>query len=228
VQIDADNQYTAEDIPKLVKPIIENKADMVLASRFQGGMEGMPFSKRFGNKISTFVTNKVSGAKISDSTTGFRAIRKEVLEEISPTSDFTYTQEMIIRVQKEGWRIAEIPSFFKKRKFGESRLFSSVITYARNAFLIIILTYRDYHPVKFFGIPGIILGVIGFLLGLHLLQLQFAGVNLSTRFGLIVLSAFLILSGLILVSMGIIADAIEQKFRQTKREMLSIKRMQKK
>ena len=224
VQIDADNQYAAEDIPKLVKPIIENKADMVLASRFLGGIEDMPFSKKLGNKISTIVTRLVCGAKISDSTTGFRAIRRQVLEEISPTSDFTYTQEMIIRVQKEGWRIAEIASFFKKRKSGDSRLFSSVISYARNAFLIIVLTYRDYHPLKLFGIPGIILGLIGLILGLHLIQLQSLGINLSSRIGLIVLSVFLMLAGLILVFMGVLADMVEQKYRQTKRELMSLRK----
>ncbi len=148
VQVDADGQYTIEDIPALIKPISENRADMVLASRIKGGIEEMPLKKRIGNGVGTLLTRLVSGCPVSDSQTGFRAMRRELLEEVLPTGGYTYVQEMIIRASKEGWRISEVPSFFKKRRHGQSRLISSIAVYAVKAIAIIFRTMLEYHPLS--------------------------------------------------------------------------------
>ena len=76
VHTDADGQYLASDIPKLIKPIIEKKADIVLGSRFKGKIEKMPLIKRLGNKAFSRVISKITGTKISDAQTGFRAFTK--------------------------------------------------------------------------------------------------------------------------------------------------------
>jgi glycosyltransferase involved in cell wall biosynthesis len=145
IQTDADDQYTAADVPKLIKPIIENKADMVIASRFLGGIESMPQRKKLGNQFCTMITNLVAGTRLSDTQSGFRAMRKELLMQISPTGKKDYVHEMVIRASREGWRIAEVPSYFKQRKFGDSRLFSSLTVYAyRFASAILKMIYKYY------------------------------------------------------------------------------------
>lgn len=224
VQIDGDGQYTASDIPKLVLPIIKNQADMVLASRFRGGIESMPLSNRIGNIIGTLTTSLVAGKNISDAQTGFRAMRKELLEEIIPMSKKTYVQEMIIRAIREGWRVREVPSFFKRRRDGHSRLISSLWGYARRAALIILRMIREYHPLMFFGMPGIIILTWGLVLGAEMSYIYWFGSgDVSQRTGTIVLSAFLMLFGFLLILLGYIADMIQFKYLQLREELRSFK-----
>ena len=105
VQLDADGQYLAEEIPVLIRPIIENEADLVLGSRYEKIQYKMPFINKFGNKAFSSVLRMLTGADVADGQTGFRAMRREVLETAMPSNKYTYTQEMIIKTSKEGWRI---------------------------------------------------------------------------------------------------------------------------
>lgn len=220
VQIDADGQYTASDIPKLIAPIVNNQADMVIASRFRGGIESMPFGNRLGNQIGTLITSFVAGKRISDAQSGYRAMRRELLEEIIPMSKKTYVQEMIIRSVKEGWRVREVPSFFKKRKSGPSRLIPSLTGYARKAFTIIIQLVREYHPMMFFGVPGILLLLWGMILGAEMSYIYiFGSGNVSNRTGTIILSSFLMLFGFLLIFLGYLADMVQLKYLQLREEL---------
>lgn len=224
VQIDADGQYTASDIPKLVAPIVHNKADMVIGSRFKGGIESMPLSNRLGNQVGTIITSIVAGRRISDAQSGFRAMRRELLEEIFPMSKQSYVQEMIIRAAKEGWRIKEIPSFFKRRHSGPSRLISSLTGYAQRAILIILRMVREYHPLLFFGAPGLLFVLWGMILGAEMSVIYWLGSgDVSTRTGTIIFSAFLMLFGLLLILLGYIADMIQMKYLQLREELRTIK-----
>lgn len=148
VQIDADGQYLPKEIPKLLKPILNDEADMVLGSRFSGEIEDMSIRKQMGNQIFSGLTSVLIGKHITDAQTGFRAMRRELLEKIKPSGKYTYTQEMIIRSSKEGWRIKEVPIYFGRRKYGDSRLISNILSYARNALSIMLRTFYEYHPLK--------------------------------------------------------------------------------
>ncbi len=130
VQVDADGQYATSDIPKLIRPISDNKADMVIASRFLGGIEEMPLIKKIGNHVFTFLTSIVTGRRLSDAQSGFRAIRRELVKKILPTEKHGYTHETIIAAARNRARILEVPSYFKRRKYGGSRLISSKLKYA--------------------------------------------------------------------------------------------------
>src|SRR3989338_5663871 len=171
VHIDADRQYQANEIPKLLAEI-KKGYDLVLGSRFKGKIEEMPLIKRFGNRAFSRVISQITGMEISDAQTGFRAFTKEVAKEISITSNHTYTQEQIIRAVKHKFRIKEVPIYFAKRH-DESRLISNPLSYAARAWINIIRIYRDYEPLKFFGIVGTLILLIGFILGLWLFFFQF-------------------------------------------------------
>lgn len=103
----------------------------------------MSWMKRFGNIAFSFVISALSNRRISDSQTGFRAFTKRVAKEIPIISNYTYTQEQIIRVSKKNFSIKEVPIYFAKRSDGNSRLMKNALTYARRAWENIFRVLRD-------------------------------------------------------------------------------------
>jgi len=204
VHIDADLQYRPEEIPKLVNEI-RNGYDLVLGSRFKGKIEYMPLIKRLGNIAFSKVVSQITGLKISDAQTGFRAFTKKVAERIQITSKHTYTQEQIIRAVREKFRIKEVPIYFAKRK-DESRLIGNPFGYAIMAFINLIRVYRDFEPLKFFGLVGSFILFIGFILGLYLVYFQFFGEGIFRHFGLMMLDILILSIGLQVIIFGFLAD----------------------
>jgi len=203
VHIDADMQYKPEEIPKLLKEI-ENGYDLVLGSRFRGKIEYMPVVKRFGNIAFSKVISQITGTEISDAQTGFRAFTRKVAESIPITSNHTYTQEQIIRAVKQKFKVKEVPIYFAKRE-GKSRLITSTFGYAIRAWINIIRTYRDYEPLKFFGITGTFIFSIGFMIGLYLVYLHFTR-GIVGHFALMMLDILILSIGLQIIIFGFIAD----------------------
>ena len=203
VHIDADGQYLPKEIPALIKGVEEGN-DLVLGSRFRGKIEYMPILKRFGNKAFSHVISQLTGIKISDAQTGFRAFTKEVANGIQIISNHTYTQEQIIRAVKQKFRIKEIPAYFARRK-DKSRLISNPFGYAARAWINIIRLYRDYEPLKFFGISGFLIFLIGFVIGLYLVYLHFTG-GITGHFALIMMDVLILSFGLQIIIFGFLAD----------------------
>ena len=140
VHTDADGQYKAEEIHKLIEPIEKKEADLVLGSRFKGKIEEMPWMKRMGNRAFSRVISNIIKFRVSDCQTGFRAFTKEVAQKVPIISDHTYTQEQIIRAVREKFRIKEVPIYFAKRD-GKSKLMSNPFNYASRAWINIIRIY---------------------------------------------------------------------------------------
>ena len=204
VHIDADMQYQPKEIPKLLDEI-KKGYDLVLGSRFKGKIEEMPWIKRFGNKAFSKVVSKITNLQISDAQTGFRAFTRKVAENVPVTSNHTYTQEQIIRAVKQKFKIKEVPIYFAKRN-GKSRLISNPFGYAIRAFINLIRVYRDFEPLKFFGILGAIIFGIGFILGLYLVYFQFFGGGAFRHLGLMMLDVLILSIGLQIIIFGFIAD----------------------
>ena len=128
VFIDADGSHETKDVPKLVKPIIEGKADLVVASRGRGGSDELhgDFEKLLrliGSTIITLVINLRFKVELTDSQNGFRVIKKAVAQKLDlKENTFTVEQEMIMKALKMGYRIEEIPSHEYARKHGKSRI----------------------------------------------------------------------------------------------------------
>lgn len=209
IQLDADGQYLAKEIPLLIQPILENEADLVLGSRLENIQYKMPIFNKFGNKAFSSVLRMLTGADVTDGQTGFRAMRREVLETAMPDNKYTYTQEMIIKTAKEGWRIKSVPITFVERAAGESRLISHPFSYAWRSWVIITRTLRDYHPLKFFGLPGLVMILAGFVLGTALIY-KFAITGAIGRTPSIILTALLVMVGVQLVFMGLMADMMRK------------------
>jgi len=205
IQTDADGQYLAKDMPKLIRPLLKGEADFVLGSRFKGFIEEMPWLKRFGNKAFSRVISSITGLSISDGQTGFRAFTPAVAREIKVYSDHTYTQEVIIRAAERNFKIKEIPIFFARREDGSSRLMSNPLGYARRAFINLFRVYRDHQPLKFFGIFGLISVLAGTVIGAFLLY-QYFTQGFITSLAKPILSALFLLFGFQLILFGFMAD----------------------
>ncbi|RLG72323.1 MAG: glycosyltransferase family 2 protein [Methanobacteriota archaeon] len=219
VQLDADGQHRPEDIPRVLAPIVRGEADLVIGSRFLGGKApDMPLTKRFGNWLFTKLTKLVSGVEISDSQSGFRAIRREALETLFLHGVYTYTQEMIIRAVKEGWRVKEIPINVVRRYSGRSKVVTNPFSYAFRAMLIMTRTIRDYNPIAFFGGLGLVSLSAGLLLSAYIL----VTVITTGRVGAyprLILASLLVLSGVQLLFFGLLADMLKGVSREIKSQV---------
>jgi len=202
IHTDADGQYSAEDIPRLIKKI-EEGYDLVLGSRFKGKIESMPFINRIGNIAFSKVVSQVTNSKISDAQTGLRAFTKDIAK-IEIKSKHTYTQEQVIRAIKLKYKIKEVPINFGKRN-GKSRLIKNPFDYATKAWIDILSIYRDYQPLRFFGMIGSFFFVIGFIIGLWLVY-RFITTGLVGRLPFVMLTVLLISIGIQIILFGFLAD----------------------
>ena len=202
VHTDADGQYPAEFIPKLLKEV-ENGNDLVVGSRFQGKIESMPIIKRFGNVAFSKVISSLTKTKITDSTSGFRAFTQSVAKEIKLTSSFTYTQEQLIKAARLKFKIKEIPIYARKTR--ESRLMKGPFDYAIKAWINIFRIQRDYNPLAFFGKIGIIFLTLGLLIGLWVIYTVLTENNVG-GIPRVILSSLLILAGVQTILFGFLAD----------------------
>ncbi len=208
VQLDADGQYDPQEIPKVIDPIENGEADMVLGSRLENLHYKMPAIKRFGNRAFSRVLKGLTGADVRDGQTGFRAMHREVLEECAPINEFSYTQEMIIRVAKEKFRIISVPIHFYERYDEESRLFHSSLGFAIKGWWIIIRTWRDYHPFRFFFGPALLLLLVALVGAGIVLEHVITTGHLTGRLGMLITSGVLLLFSAQLILIGLLADLI--------------------
>ena len=190
VQTDADGQYPSDHIPKLIKPILEDKADIVIGNRLGDLRYDMPRVKKFGNHAFSYLLSLICMTRIYDGQSGFRAMTSEIVRDgLLPSFKFSYTQEMIIRTVKGGYRLHYVDIPFFPRDHGESRLFSNPLNFAIRGLSIIGLTTIRCHPRSLLLAPGLflisvsVMSLIGELasgLALFLgLSLSMAGIWLS-------------------------------------------------
>lgn len=172
VTIDADGQFNPADIPTLILPIVRKEADFVTASRFSDPAKApdMPLAKRFGNDLIARWLSHLMKQRYYDVSCGFRAYSKEAYFRLILTGEFTYTHETFLALAFSGMRIQEIPLTIRgQREFGTSRVASNLFRYGYQAALIILKTYRDYRPLRFFG------AIAGFFLMISMVLMGFLG-----------------------------------------------------
>jgi glycosyltransferase involved in cell wall biosynthesis len=207
VNTDADFQYKGAEIPKLIAPILEGKADIVLGDRQINQLDHMPTGNLWGNKLATQVIQWTTGLPIKDAQTGFRAFSREAALRMNLTGDYTYTQETIIQAANKNLDVAQIPVEFRRRE-GKSRLISSIFRYARSAGVTIFRSFGAYHPFVIFsgiGFVCILFGlVIGFRVIIHFLTTGFVTPYLPSA----LLTTVLVIIGSLAILFGLLADMI--------------------
>ncbi len=210
VNTDADNQYDQAEIPQLIQPILEGRADMVLGSRFQGKIESMSLKKRLGNQLATKIVSLVAGIHVSDGQTGFRAFTREAALQLNLFSHFTYTQESILEAADKKFRVVEIPCTFRKRA-DKNRLFSGVWNYASRAASTLLVGWVTYHPLKAFGLIGGGVFLVGLSQGAYVL-LHYTRTGLvSPHLPLAVLAIAFLIIGTQVAALGLIGEAMKHQ-----------------
>jgi glycosyltransferase involved in cell wall biosynthesis len=213
VNTDADNQYPGEDIPRLIKPILDGTHDIVVANRQTDKIRWFSKPKKLFQKFGSRMVQLASGTKIPDAPSGFRAYSREAAMEMNIVTDFSYVIETIVQAGKKKIAITHIPIIVNKvtRK---SRLFSSMFGHMYRSGQAIIRSYSMYEPMKIFLVSGTLIFLIGlipfvfFVAQSLIMRTPIAGHIQSLIFG----GVFMIL-GVMMSVMGVMADliAIERK-----------------
>lgn len=210
VNMDADGQFNAEDITKLIQPIIENRADLVSASRFgHKKAANMPQIKYFLNKTAAWIIGKFMDYPIDDLTCGFRAYSRESLLRLNLSGGFTYTQEVIIDAIGKKLKIEWIPTtviYFENR---QSRVVKNVFNYVGNSGKIILKTVRDVRPMRFFGTPALILIFTSFVFFVYFLVMYLETLKITPYRNILLLAITLFLIGIQFLIFAFIADMIK-------------------
>jgi len=174
VNTDADNQYEADDIPKLTQPIIDGKAEYVIGARPISQTDHFSPAKKFLQKLGSWVVRKASGTDIPDAPSGFRAISRECAMQLNVYNNYTYTLETIIQAGQKNMAITSVP-IRTNEDLRPSKLLSSIPNYIKKSVVTIVRISVVYKSFQFFmGIASILFG-LGFLLGLRYLYFIFTG-----------------------------------------------------
>lgn len=225
VNIDADGQFPASDIPKFTELIVNNKADMVVASRFGiKSAKNMPWIKSFLNRFAANIIGKFLRHPIDDLTCGFRALSRETMLRLNLAYRFTYTQETIIDAISKNLIVKWIPvevTYFDDRK---SKVVKTVWKFVYQSFLIIIRTVRDARPMIFFGIPGVVLITTSVAIGIAFLGYYLANFKVSPFRTWLALGGVLLLIGIQLLIFSLIADMIRTNRKLTEEQSYFLKK----
>jgi glycosyltransferase involved in cell wall biosynthesis len=206
VNTDADNQYCGEDIEKLVRPILEGRADIVIGERPIDQTEHFSPLKKKLQHFGSWVVRKASGTDIPDAPSGFRAYSRDVALRLNVVNAYTYTLEQIVQAGMNKWAIISVPI----RTNGElrpSRLFSSMFGYVKRSMVTIVRAYVMYRPLRFFTGVGCIPLFLGILLGIRYIVYWCMGAGAGMIQSLI-LCSLLIMVGVLVIVLGILADVI--------------------
>ena len=206
VNTDGDNQYSGHDIPRLIKPILDNKAEIVIGDREVETIKHFSLTKIFLQKLGSWVVRQLSGTSIPDVTSGFRAYSKEAALQINVVSKFSYTLETIIMAGKKNIPITHV-AIRTNEKLRESRLFKSTWGYLKKSIATIIRIYAMYEPLKIFSYIGGTSFFLGFILGCRYLYF-FLIESTAGHVQSLILSAILIIVGFQIILIGLVADLI--------------------
>jgi glycosyltransferase involved in cell wall biosynthesis len=174
VNTDGDNQYCADDIPKLVKPILEGKADMVVGARPISRIKHFSFTKKIMQKIGSWLVRRVSHTEVQDAPSGFRAIARNAALKLNVFNTFTYTHETIIQAGLKNMVILNVPIRVNTVK-RPSRLFKSLPLYIIRSFIAILRMLVVYRPFRFFFTIGAIFLFAGLIFGARYLYFLIIG-----------------------------------------------------
>jgi len=206
VNTDADNQYSAKDIPLLVAPILKGEADMVIGERPIENIEHFSFLKKQLQKLGSWIVRVVSNTDIPDAPSGFRAFSKMAAQNLIVFNDYTYTLETIIQAGRRNFAIKSVPINVNP-DLRPSRLVKSIPTYLKRSATTIIRIFVVYYPFRFFMSIGLILFLLGFLIGLRFLYFYMVGAG-GGHIQSLILSAVLLGMGFQTILTAFLADLL--------------------
>ena len=206
VNTDADNQYCGADIEKLVRPILDGKADIVIGERPIDDTEHFSPLKKKLQHIGSWTVRVASKTDVPDAPSGFRAYSRQAALKMNVVNEYTYTLETIVQAGRNKMAITSVP-IRTNPELRKSRLFNSMFGYIKKSMLTIIRAFMMYKPLRFFTIIGSTIFLIGLILGIRFLVFVFMGESGGHIQSLILASTLLLLGFQTFIS-GLQADLI--------------------
>ena len=206
VNTDADNQYCADDIEKIVKPIIEKKADIAIGARDIFAIEEFSPIKKLFQKIGSAVLRLLSSTKVQDAPSGFRAFSKDAAIKLNIFDNYTYTMETLLQANAKGLQTVSVPIRVNKQ-LRKSKLVKNIFDYIFKSMKTTIRMFIVYRPFRFFATLASIIGMLGLTLVFRFIYFYAQGHGNGHIQSLIFAAVFLI-SAVQLVIIAIIGDLL--------------------
>lgn len=207
VNTDGDNQYNGGDIPKLVKPIIEGRADLVIGDREPEKIAHFSWFKKKMQTLGSRVVSRLANLEVPDVASGFKAYSREAAMRFAFSTDFDHTVDHVIQAGRKRIITVTVP-IRTNEKLRESRLFSNIGVFITHSMSIMLRVYSSYRAMKIFSAAGIICFGAGFMIGLRFLYFFFFTEHHHEHVQSLILSAVLMLAGFQMILTGIVADLI--------------------
>lgn len=206
VNTDADNQYHADDIPRLIEPILSGRAEMVIGDRGVATLESFSPLKRRLQTIGSRVVGRASGLDIPDATSGFRALTRETALRTMVLSNYSYTLETLIQAGANRIPVAYVP-VRTNAKMRPSRLMKGLGEYLSHSGVTIVRAYTMYRPLRVFTLFSLVFLLAGLGLGIRFLVFYIQGQG-SGHVQSVILAAVLLIIGFQIGLIGLLADLI--------------------
>lgn len=224
VNTDADNQYCAADIQKLIQPILEEQADIVIGARPIDETEHFSLIKKKLQHFGSWVVRRASNTNIPDAPSGFRAFSREAAMRINVVNDYTYTLETIVQAGREKIAITSVP-IRTNAELRPSRLFQSIWGYVKKSMLTILRAYMMYKPLKCFTYLAIPSVVFGMAIGIRFLIYYTQGTG-SGHVQSLILACTLIIIGFLTFMIGLLADVLAANRKILQETQYQVRRME--
>lgn len=225
VNTDADNQYCADDIPKLIQPILRGEAEIVVGARPIWNTQHFSTIKKLLQNLGSSMVRLASQTNIPDAPSGFRAFSRNAAMQLNVFNSYTYTLETIIQAGQKGIAMTSVP-IRTNPNLRRSRLVRSIPAYVFRSAMTILRIFMLYRPLRFFTLLGSIPLALGTLLGVRWILLFFLVDPTRSRTPSLILAAILILIGFQLWLFGLIADLLAANRRLLEENRLRLRRME--
>jgi len=226
VNTDADNQYNADDIPKLVAPILRGEADMVVGDRQIGNVAHFSPLKKGLQRLGSWVVRQASSTAVPDTTSGFRAYNREAALQVQVVTKFTYTLETIIQAGKLLVAVDHVPVRTNPQT-RESRLFPSMGSYVRRNILSIFRIYSQYEPLRVFWGGAIVTGVAAGAVWVRFLVYYVQDPHAAKgHVQSLIAGAVLFIAAMLLAALGVIGDLLAAQRLLSQRTFERVRRIE--
>ncbi len=224
VNTDADNQYYGPDVARLVRPILEGRADMVVGDREVTNIEHFSWLKKSLQRLGSWVVRQASSTSVPDTTSGFRAYNREAAIQMLVVSKFTYTLETIIQAGKQLVAIDHVP-IRTNPKTRESRLFPSMWAYVRRNSISIFRIYAQYEPLRVFWSLAALIGLVSLAVWIRF-AVAYAEGNGKGHVQSLILGAVLFIAAVVLWALGVIGDLLAAQRVMTQKTFERVRRIE--
>jgi glycosyltransferase involved in cell wall biosynthesis len=225
VNTDADHQYPGDELPKLVEPIVNGRADLVIGDRQTDTLKHFSFTKRLLQRWGSRLVRQLSNTVVTDSPSGFRAMSRQCALRLFVHNRFTYTLETVILAGQLGLSIENVPIRINPTE-RPSRLFRSTHEYLRRAGSVILRAYAMYRPLQLVGLFAITLFFFGVVLGGRFLYYYVKNPSYSGYTQSLVVGTGAVIIAFLLLATALLSELLASNRRLLEEILLRVRRLE--